>query len=200
MKPWILPIASLAVMPFVGVFLTFAAPWIAQELERPRTTNCEERFAAIGEAFNAYQNEYSAFPPAYTTDEQGNRLHSWRTLILPYLGYGDLYSQIDLTKPWDHPLNEKLAEQIPEIYQCVSSELPPRMTKIVSVIDPEGVMRGTIPIQRSQISDEIESTIMLVEANTSNAVHWMSPNDLNSATYINGSTLSLIHISEPTRH
>lgn len=193
MKPWILPTAALAVMPLAGVLLTFAAPRIAQELERPRaikrpkTTNCEERFAAIGEAFIRYQDEHAAFPPAYTTDEQGNRLHSWRTLILPYLGYGDLYSQIDLTKPWDHPLNEKLAEQIPEIYQCVSSELPPRMTKIVSVVDPEGVMRGIIPIQRSQISDEIESTIMLVEANTSNAVHWMSPYDLNSASYINGS-------------
>lgn len=101
MKRWVLPTVALAVMPLAGVFLTFAAPRIAQEQERPRaikrpkTTNCEERFAAIGEASIRYQDEHAAFPPAYTADEQGNRLHSWRTLILPYLGYGDLYSQID---------------------------------------------------------------------------------------------------------
>lgn len=196
MKPWTLPVAAIAVMPFAGFFLTYAAPWIAHELERPRATNCEERFAAIGEAFYTYHNEHSAFPPAYTTDEQGNRLHSWRTLILPYLGYGDLYSQIDLTKPWDHPVNEKLAEQIPEIYQCVSSELPPGMTRVVSVADPEGVMPGIVPIQRSQIKDGLKMTLIAIETNSSNAVQWMCPKDLDSRSYINGvpdPTISKVH-------
>jgi hypothetical protein len=39
----------------------------------------------IALALHNYHDVYAAFPPAYTVDENGQRLHSWRTLILPWL-------------------------------------------------------------------------------------------------------------------
>ena len=52
-----------------------------------------------------YQEAYGSLPPAYTVDEKGNRLHSWRVLILPYIGLEDLYKKIRLNEPWDSPWN-----------------------------------------------------------------------------------------------
>ena len=50
---------------------------------------------------------YKALPPAYTVDADGRPLHSWRTLILPYLEQEPLYQTIDLSKPWNDPANAK---------------------------------------------------------------------------------------------
>ena len=48
-----------------------------------------------------YADTHKAFPPAYTVDANGNRLHSWRTLLLPYLDQQSLYESIDFSKPWN---------------------------------------------------------------------------------------------------
>jgi hypothetical protein len=33
----------------------------------------------------------------------GERLHSWRVVLLPYLGQQELYEKIRLDQPWDSP-------------------------------------------------------------------------------------------------
>lgn len=43
--------------------------------------------------------------PASTVDEWGRPLHSWMTMLLPYIDCAALYRQIDLTRPWDTPEN-----------------------------------------------------------------------------------------------
>ena len=57
-----------------------------------------------------YEQAHHALPPAYTVDAQGRPLHSWRTLILPYLDQESLYQTIDLSKPWNDPANAKALE------------------------------------------------------------------------------------------
>ncbi len=52
-----------------------------------------------------YQQDHGALPPPYTTDEHGKPLHSWRTLLLPYVEESDLYKKIRLDEPWDSPTN-----------------------------------------------------------------------------------------------
>ena len=48
-------------------------------------TQCLNNLRNIALALINYHENYQALPPAYTVDATGRRLHSWRTLILPYL-------------------------------------------------------------------------------------------------------------------
>jgi hypothetical protein len=67
---------------------------------------------------------YGSFPPAYTVDSNGRMLHSWRTLLLPYLEQEHLYRQIDLSKPWYDPANAAAFEATVDVFQCRSTEMP----------------------------------------------------------------------------
>ena len=63
----------------------------------------------IAQALNQYQADHGTYPPAYVVDDQGTPTHSWRVLILPQLGYVDLYQRYDMNSPWDSPQNAMLA-------------------------------------------------------------------------------------------
>ncbi len=78
------------------------------------------RMAIVGEALLAYQNDHGALPPAFTRDVQGRPLHSWRVLILPYLGEKEkaLYDQIRLDEPWDSEYNSQFHESMPTLYDA----------------------------------------------------------------------------------
>ncbi|MCG8652934.1 MAG: DUF1559 domain-containing protein, partial [Pirellulales bacterium] len=64
----------------------------------------------IAEALNAYAADHGTYPPPFTTGaDKKTRMHSWRVLILPYLDEEDLYTQFNLTLPWDDPDNMSVA-------------------------------------------------------------------------------------------
>lgn len=153
-------------------------------METSRRATCESNLSDIGDAFQAYQKAHDCFPPAYTTDEDGNALHSWRTLILPYLGHADLFAQVDLTEPWDAPSNQAVASELPSVYACGTADLDLGQTTYVAVIDPQGIMPGILPTTPRQILDGLSLTLIAVETDASNAVHWMSPKDITYATYL----------------
>ncbi len=76
-------------------------------------------------------------PPAYTTDADGKPLHSWHTLILPYMGESHLYNTIDLTKPWDDPENAAAFETILLVYCCPSArEGEDNRTSYLAIVTP----------------------------------------------------------------
>src|SRR5437016_2000216 len=70
-----------------------------------RRAQCVNNLKQIAQALLNYEQAYGALPPAYTVDAKGRPLHSWRTLILPYLEQEPLYRTIDLSKPWNDPAN-----------------------------------------------------------------------------------------------
>ena len=47
-------------------------------------------------AIEEYKGKNGHYPPAYIADGNGKPLHSWRVLILPFLGYDGLYKSIQL--------------------------------------------------------------------------------------------------------
>ncbi len=78
--------------------------------ERSASMRNLERIAA---ALNAYAADYGTYPPSATRDSTGKKLHSWRVLILPYLGEDELYNKFDLSVPWDHPRTCEPAYEMP---------------------------------------------------------------------------------------
>src|SRR5262245_40501582 len=64
------------------------------------------RLGRVVRALRAYAEAHEGkLPPAATYGPDGLPLHSWRVLILPFLGHADLHRRFRLDEPWDSPHN-----------------------------------------------------------------------------------------------
>ncbi len=138
---------------------------------------CRDNLRQIASALSTYHAEHGRLPPAYTVDAEGNRLHSWRTLILPYLGHEDLYRQIRLDEPWDSPFNSQFHRTSVNVFACPDNSGRVLDTNYVAVTGPGTAWPGTESIGFDQIDDE-SKTILVVEVADS-GIHWMEPSDLD---------------------
>ena len=75
-------------------------------------THCIHNLHMIAVALQSYYVRYQSYPPAYVADEDGKPAHSWRVLVLPFLGpeLKQLYDRYRFDEPWNGPNNSKLAE------------------------------------------------------------------------------------------
>ncbi|QJW97111.1 DUF1559 family PulG-like putative transporter [Frigoriglobus tundricola] len=55
--------------------------------------------------------------PRSSFDAAGRPMHSWQTALLPHIEQSEIYSQIDLAKPWTHPNNYEPLRKIVPQYQ-----------------------------------------------------------------------------------
>src|SRR5438309_6043545 len=55
--------------------------------------------------------------PAVVYGKDGQPLHSWRVLILPYVEEEELYKEFHLDEPWDSPHNLALLPRMPKVYE-----------------------------------------------------------------------------------
>jgi Protein of unknown function (DUF1559) len=152
--------------------------------EAGKRTQCKNNLKQIGLAFHNYHDRYGSFPPAYTVDAEGNRLHSWRTLILPYLDQQLPYESIDISKPWDDPVNAKARLTELGCYRSptVAKDIQPNQTTYLAVSSPESCFPGSEPRCIADIKDGPENTIIVLDAVAANAVEWMAPHDMGGLT------------------
>ena len=142
-----------------------------------RRAHCKTNLRQIVLALYNYEERYGALPPAYIVDPQGRPLHSWRTLILPYLEQEPLYKKIDLSKPWNDPANSDAYNTVPAIYRCTSATLPPNYTSYLGSVGENACFHPTEPRAISEIIDGTTNTLIVFEVAEENAVHWMAPLD-----------------------
>ncbi|MFO0914440.1 MAG: DUF1559 domain-containing protein [Pirellulales bacterium] len=142
-----------------------------------RRNGCISQMRQIMLAIRNYEAAHGQLPPAYTVDADGKRLHSWRTLILPYMEEQALFKKIDLSKPWDDPVNAEARDSCPNTFRCPGALLEEDMTTYLAVVDPQGVMSGATPRKMSDVTDDEEQTMVLIDAPAAESVHWMSPAD-----------------------
>ena len=120
----------------------------------------------------------SSFPPAYTVDSGGRPLHSWRTLILPFIEEEALYSSIDLSKAWDDPANKAASEKRPNVFCCPHlSDRPPGLTTYLGVAGEGFFFHASTGRRISDIKDGTSETLMVIETSEDRAVPWMTPQD-----------------------
>lgn len=176
----------------LGILLLLVAlmlPAVRTAREPARRNQCLNNLKQIGLALHNYHDAHGSFPPAYTVDEEGNRLHSWRTLILPFVEEQALYDSIDLTKPWDDPANaEALATTLPN-FQCPSWEVPEGHTTYLAVVGEGFAFSGPKGTKLEEIADGASDTLLVIDATTEAAVHWMSPEDADESlvqSYVDG--------------
>lgn len=156
----------------VGVGIVMVA--ILPMMGRGRHYENTGRLREIGRALHNYHDDFGSFPPAYTVDESGLPLHSWRTLLLPYLEQHSLYETIDLSKPWNDPSNAQAFETPVPVYRHLASG---NHTNYLGVSGPNTVFAGTNSVTLSEISDGTSNTLLVVEVPKDRTVPWMTPLD-----------------------
>lgn len=144
----------------------------------------------IALALANYEDQYGEFPPAFLTDRNGRPVHSWRVLILPFLGEQALFNQFRFDEPWDGPNNRKLADQMPDVYRCPSffhqkehdgsaTDADQPLTQYVAAVGENTILRPGKSISLESIGID-PSEILLVAEVSSARVHWMSPVDISA--------------------
>jgi prepilin-type processing-associated H-X9-DG protein len=174
----------LAVVGIIGLLVAMLLPTVRVAREPALRASCSNNLKHIGIALLNYQDEFGAFPPAYTVDANGKPLHSWRTLILPYLEQGPLYERIDLKKPWDDPANQSARDTKVQTYQCPSANTPEGKTTYLAVVGPNSVLQAAQPRSAEEIADDKGLTMLVIEVDPEHAVHWMSPEDATEAQVV----------------
>jgi hypothetical protein len=171
----------LTVLAIGAVVIAMMLPAVRRGREPARRSQCKNNLKQIGLALHNYKDEYHAFPPAYTVDADGKPLHSWRTLILPYLDQQALYARIDLSKPWDDPANAEAFKTPVLVYCCPSNPGPSDHTTYLACVGEHACFRRTEPRPISEITDGLSNSLMVVEVPLDRAVPWMSPQDADEA-------------------
>ncbi len=162
-----------------GILAALLLPAVQAAREAARRMECSNNLKQIALAMHNYHDTYKAFPPAYTVDAAGNKLHSWRTVLLPFMDQAPLYDQIDLTKPWDAPENQHVADiRIPG-YSCPSDpDGTMAYTNYMVIVGPNTIFDDEKQCRFSDIIDGTANTILVVEVK-GQQVPWMEPTDLS---------------------
>ena len=153
-------------------------------------SRCTGNLKWVGLALHNYHSAWGCLPPAITCDANGKPMHSWRTLILPYISspyHVDLYNQYNFSEPWNGPNNSKLLGQMTDQYSCpthpqYTGGLPGHVfANFVALVGPDTAFPGTKCVKFSDVRDGTANTIMLVEVASSD-INWMEPRDLDVGT------------------
>lgn len=153
-------------------------PAVQAAREAARRMQCQNNLKQIALAMHNYHDVHGTLPPAYTVDADGNKLHSWRTLILPYMDQAALYEQIDLNKPWDDPVNLPYSQMLIPPYRCPSDPGGPTGTSYMAITGPGTALEGATPIGFRDVLDGTSNTLLVVEVENT-TTSWMEPVDLD---------------------
>jgi hypothetical protein len=151
-----------------------------------RRAQCSNNLKQIMLAMHTYADTYGAFPPAYTVDADGRPLHSWRTLLLPYLEGAVVYRKLDLSKPWDDPVNATLLDEFaaknsPASLHCPSNHVSPGKTTYLAIVTPNSCLRPGEGRPLADLKDGQSNTVVIIEVPADKAVPWMAPLDADEA-------------------
>jgi hypothetical protein len=166
----------------IWVVATLLAPGFMNLSGAAYKTWCQSNLKDIVLALHNYHDDYGCFPPAYVADEAGRPMHSWRVLILPYIGKQTLYDQYRFDEPWDGPNNRNLHGDRVRTYECPTQPFGGTpITSYVAVVGPTTIWPSAASAKQQDVRDGLSKTLMVVEMADS-GIHWMEPRDLDAST------------------
>jgi uncharacterized protein DUF1559 len=180
--------AGCGLFVFVAVCTLPTAPCLATGRESGRIIVCANNMRNVATALQNYAQRNGHFPPAYIADASGKPMHSWRTLLLPYLDRPDLHRTYDFEEPWDSPKNRRVHVQL-DYLNCPAD--PPvsvtdDCTNFVVVTGPGTIFPDGRTTKLRDIKDPAR-TILLVEIiKMPSDIHWSEPRDLPIAEALKG--------------
>lgn len=175
--------AGLLMAMAVLALLCAAGAWFWRSVEDARGQAHRAvrmgQLKSIGMALHNYHATYGSFPPAYTADDQGRPLTSWRVLILPWLEEKALYDRYDQTQPWNSPVNRPLIREIPHAYLDRAAARPDQgYTPFLAIVGQETPINPQGHSAELAVGTDWGSEIMLIHSQP-HAVPWSKPEDFS---------------------
>jgi hypothetical protein len=115
---------------------------------------------------SSFDSATGGLPPAYLCDGSGKPIHSWQSVLKPYVGYYGWRSGYSLKEPWDGPNNRKLQTCRESVFQCpsVGDADGARVTvDYVAVVGPDTMWPGRERVGLPQKGVGNQDTILLIE-------------------------------------
>jgi prepilin-type processing-associated H-X9-DG protein len=98
-------------------------------------------------------------------------------MLLPYLECKDIYDQLDLRKPWNHPQNVIPKSLGITVYKCFfARDKQPTFTNYVAITGPDTLWPDDRPGDLRHIPDGAAQTILAIEIGQSD-IAWGEPRD-----------------------
>jgi hypothetical protein len=153
---------------------------------------CRNNMSQIAYACQSYIEHYDSLP-IYTVDKDNKPLHSWRVLILPFLGEPELkklYDSIRLDESWDSEYNKQFHNEKVIIYQCstLRRQFPNLPINSYFLVTGAGSLVGeSKELSFDNFKNRDHEMPFLVESPKN--ITWMSPIDIpfdeyNSPTFL----------------
>lgn len=165
-----------------SVYRLFGVPAIEAARQASAKRTSASNLRKIGQALLAYEAKYGEFPPAYTVDAAGKPLHSWRVLILPFIGPGEkgLYDQIKLDEPWNSLQNQQFQSRMPRIYAAPLDDNARNSheSSYVAITGTKTMFPDDKSRKLAEVTDGAANTLLIIEVKSSGH-SWMEPHDLN---------------------
>lgn len=176
-------------------------PSLQATCEAIHRSDCIDNLRQIALAMRLYEGEHGTLPPAYTVDANNRPLHSWRVLLLPYLGQQSLFGKLRLDEPWDSKHNRQFHDAAVPIYQCRSAALKPGQTTYSVIVGEKAAFQGR---QGKTLADLGAHLILVVEREpmtsaekSARSVCWMDPmSDLSQSIAVAGINRRNADVSE----
>jgi prepilin-type processing-associated H-X9-DG protein len=140
----------------------------------------DSQLKKLAQALDKYHAAHGHFPPAARFDKDGRALLSWRVELLPFLGEEALYRRFKLDEPWDSLHNKKLLKDMPAVFTSLYN-WDPGKTRFQGFAGKGTLFDGKEGVRKSDVTDGLADTILLVQVSSSRAVYWTKPADLSYA-------------------
>lgn len=171
---------GLGFVVVVGVLLSFTVflfwPLFRGLKARRDKITSQSNLQQVVQALNAYAADYGTYPPPTVFDKAGKPMHSWRVLLLPYLGEQALYATYNFDEPWDSNDNSTLLPRCPSVYRSPGSS-----ENTCFLITGQGTLfPASGPLGPAAIPDGLGTTLLVVESDNP-LNEWTKPLDIEIA-------------------
>lgn len=160
----------------VAILVALLLPAVQAARGAARRAQSQNHLKQIGLALHNYHDTHKKFPPPYVTDAAGNKLYSWRVLILPYLEQDALYRQWDKDKAWDSPENIALSNTVIDVFRSPADDGPATGANYFAIVGPDTMFPPDKEISFREVTDGTANTIALIETKGI-AGNWAAPID-----------------------
>ncbi len=171
-------VGTLMVCFVVPLLIGLLLPAVQAARQAARRNQSSNNLKQVGLALLNYNDVNGSFPAAFSQDENGQALVSWRVAILPYLEQAALAQQFHAGEPWDSAGNEGFVAQCPGFYKSPGDETNPGTeTNVLGIVGPDTVLATDGPVKITDIRDGTSRTIVAVELAGAD-IQWSEPRDI----------------------
>ncbi len=176
-----LKLFAICVLIAVPLVVVMTALILGVSAFRGLETETESRnnMHKILQAMRDYEEDKGHLPPAFVPDANGKPMHSWRVLLLQYMGAQEqaLFKEYKMDEPWNGPNNSLLHAKMPRVYACPATYRDDNRTSYVVIVGKETAFEGANAVKMADIQDGPSVTVLVVDIGASD-IPWLEPRDL----------------------